>query len=50
MVDILSKVAPSGVLVKRSLKTVLGGLLRVGWTRIFFKYFGNSFLNFLGIP
>ena len=37
MVDILSKVAPSVVLVKRALKKVLGGLLRVGWNGIFFE-------------
>jgi hypothetical protein len=46
MVDIFWRVAPSGVLVKRALKKVLGGLFRVGWNGIFLKFFGF----FSGIP
>ena len=37
MVDIFWRVAPSGVLVKKALKKVLGGLFRVGWNGIFWK-------------
>ncbi len=50
MVDNLSKVAPSVVLVKRALKKVLGGLLRVGWNGIFFEiilFFFQFSWNFL---
>ena len=53
MVDIFWRVAPSGVLVKRALKKVLGGLFRVGWNGIFFEIFflfpfsGNSLIQFL---
>ena len=34
-VDILIRVAPSSVLVKRALKKDLGGLFRVGWNVFF---------------
>jgi len=47
MVDIFWRVAPSGVLVKRALKKVLGGLFRVGWNGIFFEIF---LIFFSGIP
>jgi hypothetical protein len=52
MVDIFWRVAPSGVLAKRALKKVLGGLFRVGWNRIFFEIiliFFNSWNSLIQI-
>ena len=52
MVDILIRVAPSVVLVKRALKKDLGRLLRVGWNGIFFEIILDFFFlpNFLEFP
>jgi hypothetical protein len=47
VVDILRRVAPSVVLVKRALKKVLGRLLRVGWNGIFFEIILEFFFFFL---